>query len=223
MLTRSLALALCFSGLTSLPAFASDVVEVIDVAPPPQVESEATLVQEPEPSEPVPEIEELKVEPEAQLEAVQTISDFEDEAPQVVNTVVLQGLNKVTGKILRLEGPLGVGLAFDRLNIIPHRCWKAPPDERPENAVLIEINEIKKDQEPLRLFIGWMYSSSPALSGIEHPVYDITVVDCEYRVGLGSEASATPTAVHADEPQKADKKAAKDTAKKLPEKKSKKK
>jgi len=28
------------------------------------------------------------------------------------------------------------------------------------------------------IFMGWMFASSPAISGLEHPVYDITVLSC---------------------------------------------
>ena len=28
------------------------------------------------------------------------------------------------------------------------------------------------------VFSGWMFASSPALSALEHPVYDVWVVDC---------------------------------------------
>jgi hypothetical protein len=29
------------------------------------------------------------------------------------------------------------------------------------------------------LFSGWMFASSPALSALEHPVYDVWVIDCK--------------------------------------------
>ena len=29
------------------------------------------------------------------------------------------------------------------------------------------------------LFSGWMFASSPALSALEHPVYDVWVIDCQ--------------------------------------------
>ena len=39
------------------------------------------------------------------------------------------------------------------------------------------------------LFRGWMYASSPALSALEHPVYDVWVLDCRNR---SSSAPSTP-------------------------------
>lgn len=95
------------------------------------------------------------------------------------NSIVLQGLNKVTGHISKLEAPVGTVMRFDNLEIIARRCWKASPEEQPENAALLEILELRTGEQPKTAFLGWMFSSSPGLSGLEHPVYDITVLDCE--------------------------------------------
>ncbi len=97
------------------------------------------------------------------------------------NAIVLQGLNKVTGHISKFDGPLGTVLHFGNLEIVARRCWKAPPEEQPENAALLEISELKPGEPSERIFLGWMFSSSPGLSGLEHPVYDITVLSCEAR------------------------------------------
>jgi len=106
-------------------------------------------------------------------------SDTEKEV--VYNTVVLQGLNKVTGHISKLDGPLGTVLRFGNLEIIAKRCWKSPPEERPENAALLDIRELTPGEGPKNIFLGWMFSSSPGLSGLEHAVYDVNVLACEYR------------------------------------------
>jgi hypothetical protein len=33
--------------------------------------------------------------------------------------------------------------------------------------------------DPDRIFSGWMFASSPGLNGLEHPVYDVWVIDCK--------------------------------------------
>lgn len=103
----------------------------------------------------------------------------EQESAPHYNTILLQGLNKVTGHTSRLESPVGVTARFGTLEIIARRCWKSAPEERPENAALLEISELKAGEPPERVFLGWMFSSSPGLSGLEHAVYDITVLSCE--------------------------------------------
>ncbi len=101
--------------------------------------------------------------------------------PEESNMLVLQGLNKVMGRVSTMEIPLGAMMRFENLEIIARKCWKSPPEERPENASLLEILEVKAGEEPKEIFLGWMFSSSPGLSALEHPVYDVTVLSCEYR------------------------------------------
>ena len=138
----------------------------------------------------------------------------EEENLQISNTVVLQGLNKVTGHISKLEGPIGVTQRFGNLEIIPRRCWKSSPEDSPENAVLLEIRELKIGEESKKIFLGWMFSSSPGLSGLEHPVYDVSVVSCEFRTDPENGVNeATPPADDTDakpvkKPAKKKKKAA---------------
>jgi hypothetical protein len=95
------------------------------------------------------------------------------------NTVILQGLNKVTARLSRIEAVIGSTVRFGTLEITAKSCWKSPPDARPENAALLEINEIKQGEPPARIFLGWMFSSSPGLSSLENPFYDISVVKCD--------------------------------------------
>ena len=45
----------------------------------------------------------------------------------------------------------------------------------------MEIDDFKPDERPVRLFSGWMFASSPALSALEHPVYDVWVIGCNKR------------------------------------------
>jgi len=136
---------------------------------------------EPEPGQ-APQAKTAKEEPEP--------PPPEEEPEPAIRGIRLQGLNKVTARISMLEGALGTVLRFGNLEIIPRRCWKAPPEERPENAALLEIWENRPDEGPQRIFSGWMFSSSPALSSLEHPVYDITVIACTAIEEGGEDAPA---------------------------------
>ncbi|MSO76741.1 MAG: DUF2155 domain-containing protein [Alphaproteobacteria bacterium] len=92
--------------------------------------------------------------------------------------VVLRGLEKTTARISLIEGPVQRGFAFGTLAITVRACRKRPPEEPPENAAFLEIMDGRPDQVPVAVFSGWMMSSSPALSAMEHPVYDIWVLEC---------------------------------------------
>ena len=75
---------------------------------------------------------------------------------------------------------------FGTLQIVARTCRKQPPEETPEVSTFLEINEKISDTGDLRtLFIGWMFASSPALSALEHSVYDVWVIDCSTAVGVG--------------------------------------
>ena len=96
---------------------------------------------------------------------------------------VLQGLDKVTARVSTIEAPVGQTVSFGTLEIIARSCDKRPPEERPESAAFLDIWEIRPGEPTVSLFRGWMFASSPALSALEHPVYDVWVVDCAEKEG----------------------------------------
>ena len=106
------------------------------------------------------------------------------EGPVVDNqTALLQGLDKVTARVSPIRAALGIPTYFGTLEIVARSCRETPPTEPPESAAFLEIRELPpaSDAEapPIDLFSGWMFASSPAVSALEHPVYDVWVVDCE--------------------------------------------
>jgi len=94
-------------------------------------------------------------------------------------TAVLQGLNKITARISTFTAPQDRAVRFGSLEIIARACHKAPPEETPESAAFLEIMDVRPDSEAVELFTGWMFASSPAVSAMEHPVYDVWVIDCK--------------------------------------------
>jgi hypothetical protein len=93
--------------------------------------------------------------------------------------VVLQGLDKVTARVSTFEAPLGVTVRFGTLSITLRGCNRTPPEEPPESAAFLDIFEARVGEAPVSLFRGWMFASSPALSALEHPVYDVWVLECQ--------------------------------------------
>lgn len=90
----------------------------------------------------------------------------------------LQGLDKITARVSTIEATVGEPVTFGALEITVRACDKRPPEEPPESAAYLEIVERKVNEDPKMIFSGWMYASSPAVSALEHPVYDIWVLDC---------------------------------------------
>ena len=71
-------------------------------------------------------------------------------------------------------------------------CRRSPPEERPENAAFVEIYESRPGEAKERLFSGWMFSSSPALSALEHAVYDVNLLACKPASGSLPPPPAAP-------------------------------
>ena len=94
--------------------------------------------------------------------------------------VVLQGLDKITARITTLTIPIDVPLRFGTLELTVNRCAFQPPEDTPENVAFITILDRGHDLSltPKPVFTGWMLASSPAVSAMEHPVYDITLLSC---------------------------------------------
>jgi hypothetical protein len=94
------------------------------------------------------------------------------------SSALLQGLDKVTARVSTFTADLGEGVRFGTLDIIVKKCMKTPPEETPERAAFLEIRDLKPGQDSEILFTGWMFASSPSLSAMEHPVYDVWIIDC---------------------------------------------
>ena len=101
-------------------------------------------------------------------------------------TAELQLLDKITARISMKSVPVGGGTEFGTLELRVHYCAYRPPEEPPENVAFIMIFDNgyaeKKPKEAQKaqktFFSGWMFASSPAISGLEHPVYDVTLLSC---------------------------------------------
>lgn len=90
----------------------------------------------------------------------------------------LQGLNKITARISTFEAPVDETVTFGSLEITARTCRKTRPEEEPESVAFLEIEEVPVNGPRQEVFSGWMYASSPAVSALEHPVYDVWVTDC---------------------------------------------
>jgi hypothetical protein len=99
-------------------------------------------------------------------------------APQAIG-VVLGGIDKVAARTAKFEANLRQKVFYNTLIITAYACKTRPPEEPPESAAYLEIQERKPDGTTQKLFSGWMFASSPALNALEHPVYDVWVVSCK--------------------------------------------
>lgn len=131
-------------------------------------------------------------------------SDF---VPQQV--AVLGALDKITARQRELAIPVGTSDRFYGLIVMVRTCQRTTVSTSPQDAAFLQItddgrygraqakqasatpgasNADRSSATPSHLFSGWMFSSSPSLSAMEHPVYDIVLKGCRSR------ASQTATA-----------------------------
>lgn len=92
--------------------------------------------------------------------------------------VQLQSLDKITARTMVFEMQVGKTVKFGPIYIKAQACRKAEPIDTPESAAFLQIWEETSDEKSEWVFSGWMFASSPALSSMDHPVYDVWVLDC---------------------------------------------
>jgi hypothetical protein len=112
----------------------------------------------------------------------------------------LQGLDKITARISTFKVPVGGSAKFGSLTIKVDACYRTPPEEAPESASFLEITDHRSEDdkstktEDVKVFDGWMFASTPGLSALEHPVYDVWVKECLEPTGEADPAQPAPPA-----------------------------
>jgi len=106
-------------------------------------------------------------------------------------TAVFSGLDKITGRIVSFEVATDETVQFGALQMRARVCFTKPSTETPNTTSFVEVDETEAGGATRRVFSGWMFATSPGLHGLEHPVYDIWLVDCKG----GTEVIAEPKEV----------------------------
>lgn len=145
-------------------------------------------ITDPSPPKPHPEnqsdkVEKLmqdldKIEPSKQTEKPYTPPVSKTYAKGDWTGVELRVLNKSTTKVEVIKAPLGVPTRLKSLDVLPRSCAKSRPEDPPEVKAFLEISELKPGEDKSRIFSGWIFASTPGVSGLEHPIYDIVVQNC---------------------------------------------
>jgi len=115
-------------------------------------------------------------------------------------TAVFSGLDKITGRIVSFEVKVDETVQFGALQMTPRVCFTKPPTETPNTTSFVEVEETGTDGTVRKVFSGWMFAASPGLHGIEHPVYDIWLVDCKGGTEVIAEPKETPEELPPIEP-----------------------
>jgi hypothetical protein len=99
---------------------------------------------------------------------------------------IVEAIDKITAQSMRFEVEVGGRpVRFQRTLIFTARaCEVSAPDELVSDSVAylevsLQPRGVIQVNEPRQIFRGWMFASSPAVSGLQHPIYDAWVVGCK--------------------------------------------
>lgn len=95
-----------------------------------------------------------------------------------MNTARMQAMDKITGHVSVINVPVNGSITFGSLSIVVRSCKTRPVEETPENFAFIDISDKGLKGEETNVFKGWMLSSSPATNALEHPIYDVWLLQC---------------------------------------------
>ena len=109
--------------------------------------------------------------------------------------VRLRSLDKVTARTMTFDAQIGTTVTFGNLYIRVQTCRQSQPIEEPESAAFLQVweDQVAKESQTAEdtswVFSGWMFASSPGLSHMDHPVYDVWVMECLDAPSKDSEAA----------------------------------
>jgi hypothetical protein len=100
---------------------------------------------------------------------------------EAAGIAVLRTIDKRAGRTSTFEIPVDKTVKFGRSLFIRLRaCRKSSPIDLPESAAFLQVWERKPlDEKANWVFSGWMFASNPSMSAMDHPVYDVWVIECK--------------------------------------------
>ena len=151
---------------------ATSPVETPPVEAPPLIDAPPLVVPDPEPAAKLPE---QKKEPPKPVPPPPPMKRVRAPA------AVLQAIDKVTARSITFVAPVGKPVRYQNLIFTVRACEMSAPDEPREGAfayVQVDSQPRQAGRQARQVYRGWMFSNSPGLNPLEHPVYDAWLVSC---------------------------------------------
>lgn len=114
----------------------------------------------------------------AEALAAQSAQIANDQVTLQADEVRLRGLDTLNGRAEDIELTVGETVSFGQLEITVDTCRVPELDPEGDAYAFLRIRDVR-DAAPR--FAGWMFASSPALSALDHPRYDVWVLSCSNR------------------------------------------
>lgn len=141
------------------------------------------------PTEPVvivaPPIEETVEEEVAEVAPAPVVTPTEPLRRQRRRVAIVEAIDKITARSMRFEVEVGGRpVRFEKALIISARaCEVSAGDEQVADAIAyLDVSLQPRgvmQGEQRQIFRGWMFASSPAVSTLQHPLYDAWIVGCK--------------------------------------------
>jgi hypothetical protein len=110
-----------------------------------------------------------------QAVAAQSVQMSGAQAMAQADQLHLRGLDTLNGTSSDIEMRVGETTRFGHLEITAEACRVPADDPAGDAYAFLKIRDIREETDR---FSGWMFASSPALSALDHPRYDVWVVGC---------------------------------------------
>lgn len=141
------------------------------------------------------------------------------------SAVIVGALNRETRTNTRIRVPAGGQGTFGSLRVKVSGCFMSHPEDSAESWAFVEVTDMgrtdrkqlavlpQRDRNRVReatgerlLRKGWIIASSPSVTPIDHPIYDMWLVTCEGNGGAGPQPQwpggiAPPGQTNAPSPQ----------------------
>ncbi len=94
--------------------------------------------------------------------------------------VNLKALDKITAKTSTMKLAIGEKKFFGALEIKALKCQYSKSSDFIDTVAYLQVKDLSsKDNNQVFLFNGWTFASSPTLRSIDHPIYDLWIINCE--------------------------------------------
>ena len=94
------------------------------------------------------------------------------------NSALMQAMDKVTGRVNKITVPVNSKISYGDFSLVLRACKKRPAEETPENFAFVDVTDKSFGEDEYNIFRGWMLSSAPGINAIEHPIYDVWLLEC---------------------------------------------
>lgn len=94
------------------------------------------------------------------------------------NAALMQAMDKVTGRVNKVTVPVNSKVNYGDFSLVLRACKKRPAEETPENFAFVDVTDKSFGEDEYNIFRGWLLSSTPGINAIEHPIYDMWLLEC---------------------------------------------